>query len=81
MLRAEREVLTGGERKASFCMSLGPGEKEKSNRKDGGDGCKKETFVLLNMGDCDIYILNTFSGSFLPFYNPRKRGSYTQKDL
>lgn len=65
MLRTEKEVLRGGERKASFCTPLRPGEKEK-RRKDGGDRHKKETFVLSNTGDRDIYnILSVCSDSFL----------------
>lgn len=81
MLRTEKEVLRGGERKASFCTPLRPGEKEK-RRKDGGDRYKKETFVLSNTGDRDIYnILNVFFWLFsVPFAQQPttpKRGDHT----
>jgi len=56
MLRTEKEVLGGGERKASFCLPRRPGEKEKRRRKGGGDRHQKETFVMLNKGDCLIFV-------------------------
>lgn len=55
-------------------------------RKDGGERQEKETFVLLNTGDCNIYnIINICFGSSqsLPHNNLQspKGGSYYPEDL